>query len=416
MFDLTIRTIDGENHRFHLPERIFVRTLKDQIFRSLDIPINQQRLIYRGEILTDERVLLGAEMHGHVVHLVYDRSSTSRIHPGAGDVSPRSSSERPAFQNRRRRLNADYYVIPGSGDPGVIVPRYAALGQLRPQVRILRHGTHIPLHPVHLTHQGATNAPLSSGWRVTQFVPHPALGQQAVPSNAAVIYASPLRTLSVGPTTLGGAENMDETQLVMPSTTTAATTTNLSSVTVDTHQRVERIYDQRVLRQMNDLREFIQRGMNHMYHFTRRNHEPLAPFTTASVENLISLYRNVQQLTIDLTSAMSRYMSLLSASSERLRPDDYSFMESVPPLMDAISRLIAFLGHFQLSTANRSVFFTSRNEGSMRATEHGPPLLDGTNIESSVAADSIRGAIGPLIDFIQQGLQSSTSSTSVLLR
>ncbi|KAI0978255.1 hypothetical protein GJ496_000700 [Pomphorhynchus laevis] len=70
MFELIVKTLDGRDHSFTLPEEISIAQFKQQIARSLDVPVDQQRLIFRGKMLSDETILKADEMDRKVVHLV----------------------------------------------------------------------------------------------------------------------------------------------------------------------------------------------------------------------------------------------------------------------------------------------------------------------------------------------------------
>jgi len=82
---ITMRTLDYQNYQFEAQDDWIVAQFKEHISDTVSIEPSQQRLIFCGRVLQNERKLSEIDCHEKVIHLV-------RRPPPTGDVHDRDGS------------------------------------------------------------------------------------------------------------------------------------------------------------------------------------------------------------------------------------------------------------------------------------------------------------------------------------
>ncbi|KVH90110.1 Ubiquitin [Cynara cardunculus var. scolymus] len=90
--EINIKTLDSQLHSFNVDKNMPVSMFKEKIARELDLPVEQQRLIFRGKVLKDGDLL--SEYHvesGHTLHLVARQPSESQAASGSPNAETTAS-------------------------------------------------------------------------------------------------------------------------------------------------------------------------------------------------------------------------------------------------------------------------------------------------------------------------------------
>ncbi|KAG8087797.1 hypothetical protein GUJ93_ZPchr0010g11179 [Zizania palustris] len=79
--EINIKTLDSQVHKLRVKKNVSVLVLKEKIVEAAGVPVDQQRLIFRGRVLKDDHLL--SEYHledGYTLHLVARRATAEGQH------------------------------------------------------------------------------------------------------------------------------------------------------------------------------------------------------------------------------------------------------------------------------------------------------------------------------------------------
>ncbi|XP_043709477.1 ubiquitin-like domain-containing protein CIP73 isoform X1 [Telopea speciosissima] len=92
--ELNVKTLDSKIYAFLVDRNISVPLFKEKIANAIGVPVEQQRLIFRGKVLKDDHLL--SEYHledGHTLHLVARQPAQSQPSPGTGSGETNGNSD-----------------------------------------------------------------------------------------------------------------------------------------------------------------------------------------------------------------------------------------------------------------------------------------------------------------------------------
>ncbi|XP_065313343.1 uncharacterized protein LOC135922794 isoform X2 [Gordionus sp. m RMFG-2023] len=100
MIHVTIRTLESENYEFDLDDNITVSEFKEKITARISLSVDKQRLIFKGKVLQDNKILQSYGVHEQVIHMV-ERPPPSNIYSSTESHSSPTINEDPSTSQPR---------------------------------------------------------------------------------------------------------------------------------------------------------------------------------------------------------------------------------------------------------------------------------------------------------------------------
>ncbi|KAJ4798777.1 Ubiquitin family protein [Rhynchospora pubera] len=113
-FEINVKTLENEVHKVEVTKDMLVAALKEKIVDITGVPVEQQRLIFRGRVLNDDQPL--SEYHvkdGHTLHMVARRLTDGQSAPGSTSADGNSNASNDSGANGQQNR-------PGQGPRNVI--------------------------------------------------------------------------------------------------------------------------------------------------------------------------------------------------------------------------------------------------------------------------------------------------------
>ncbi|KAK8945065.1 Polyubiquitin 9 [Platanthera zijinensis] len=121
---INVKTLDSQIYSFNVKKNISVPALKEEIVRTIGVPLEQQRLIYRGKVLKDDQLLSHHSVEdGDTLHLVVRpqaqaQTTPSIVNPDTSRTSSQANDSSSSSQQQPRVGQVAHSVFLGTVNIG----------------------------------------------------------------------------------------------------------------------------------------------------------------------------------------------------------------------------------------------------------------------------------------------------------
>uniref|UniRef100_A0A915I2U2 BCL2-associated athanogene 6 n=1 Tax=Romanomermis culicivorax TaxID=13658 RepID=A0A915I2U2_ROMCU len=113
MINIKVKTIAGIDRSFEVSGDLTIEQFKEHIANSVNVPVPNQRIIYHGRILEDEKILNMLDLDGKTLHLVEKAPSQSNNVP-ENNVLPPQPQRRALHEIAERQVIIGTVAVPVS--------------------------------------------------------------------------------------------------------------------------------------------------------------------------------------------------------------------------------------------------------------------------------------------------------------